>query len=42
MEPHKRSKYSKSLNPDETEEVLMDEEPDEELEDRNKVVEPRV
>jgi hypothetical protein len=26
MEPHKRAKYSKSLNPDEIEEVLMDEE----------------
>jgi hypothetical protein len=30
MEPHKRAKYSKSLDPDEIEEVLMDEE----LEDR--------
>ena len=40
MEPHKRAKYSKSLDPDEIEEVLMDEESDEELED--KVVEPRV
>jgi len=38
MEPHKRAKYSKSLDPDEIEEVLMDEE----LEDRDKVVEPRV
>jgi len=38
MEPHKRAKYSKSLNPEEIEEVLMDEE----LEDRDKVVEPRV
>jgi len=42
MEPHKRAKYSKSLDPDEIEEVLMDEESDEELEDRDKVVEPRV
>src|SRR5215469_14629545 len=40
MEPHKRAKYSKSLDPDEIEEVLMDEESDEELEDE--VVEPRV
>jgi len=38
MEPHKRAKYSKSLNPDEIEEVLMDEE----SEDRDKVLEPRV
>jgi hypothetical protein len=42
MEPHKRAMYSKSINPDETEEVMMDEESDEELEDRDKVVEPRV
>jgi len=42
MEPHKQAKYSKSLDPDEIEEVLMDEESDEELEDRDKVVEPRV
>ena len=42
MEPHKRAKYSKSLDPDETEEVLMDEESDEELEDTDEVVEPRV
>ena len=34
MEPQKRAKYSKSLDPDEMEEVLMDEESDEELEDR--------
>ena len=40
MEPHKQAKYSKSLDPDEIEEVLMDEESDEELED--KVVEPCV
>src|SRR5215469_5043098 len=40
MEPHKRAKYSKSLDPDEIEEVLMDEESDEELEDE--VVELRV
>jgi hypothetical protein len=38
MKPHKTAKYSKSLDPDEIEEVLMDEE----LEDRDKVVEPRV
>jgi hypothetical protein len=41
MEPHKRAKYSKSLDPDEIEEVMMDEESDE-LEDRDKVVEPCV
>jgi hypothetical protein len=28
MEPHKRAKYSKSLDPDKIEEVLMDEESD--------------
>ena len=42
MEPHKQAKYSKSLDPDEIEEVLMDEESDEELEDRDEVVEPCV
>jgi len=42
MEPHKRAKYSKSLAPDEIEEVVMDEEYDEELEDTDEVVEPRV
>jgi len=42
MEPQKRAKYSKSLDPDEIEDVLMDEESDEELEDRDKVVKPRV
>ena len=42
MEPHKRAKYSKSLDPDEIEEVLMDEDSDEELEDRDEVMEPRV
>ena len=40
MEPQKRAKHSKSLDPDEIEEVLMDEESDEELE--NEVMEPRV
>jgi len=39
MESHKRAKYSKSLDSDEIEEVLMDEESDEELEDRDEVVE---
>jgi len=39
MEPHKRANYSKSLNPDEIEEVLMDEKSDEELEDRDEVFE---
>jgi hypothetical protein len=42
MEAHKRAKCSKSLDPDEIEEVLMDEESDEELEDRDEVVEPCV
>ena len=42
MEPHKRAKYSKSLDPYEIEEVLMDEDSDEELEDRDEVMEPRV
>ena len=42
MEPHKRAKYSKSLDPDEIEEVLLDEDSDEELEDRDEVVEPCV
>ena len=42
MEPHKRAKYSKSLDPDEIEEVLTDDESDEELEDIDEVVEPRV
>jgi hypothetical protein len=42
MEPHKRAKYSKSLDRDEIEEVLMDVESDEELADTDEVVEPRV
>ena len=42
MKPHKRAKYSKSLDPDEIGEVLMDEDSDEELEDRDVVMEPRV
>jgi hypothetical protein len=42
MESHKRVKYSKSLDPDKIEEVLMVEESDEKLEDRDEVVEPRV
>jgi hypothetical protein len=42
MEAHKRAKYSKSLDPDEIGEVLMDEDSDKELEDKDKVVEPRV
>jgi hypothetical protein len=42
MEPHKGAKYSKSLDPHKIKEVLMDEESDEELEDRDEVVEPRV
>jgi len=42
MEPHKRAKYLKSLDPDEIEEVLMDEKSDEELDERDKVMEPHV
>ena len=42
MDPHKRSKYSKSLDPDEIEEVLLDEDSDEELKERDEVVESRV
>jgi hypothetical protein len=42
MESHKRAKYSKLLDPDEKQEVLMDEESDEELEDRDELVEPRL
>ena len=42
MEPHKRAKHSKSLDPDEIEEVLMDEDSDEELEDRDEVMECRI
>ena len=42
MEPHKQAKYSNSLDPDEIEEVLMDEESREELEDRDEVAEPHV
>jgi hypothetical protein len=42
MEPHKRAIYSKSLDPDKIEKVLMDEESDEELEDRDEVVESGV
>jgi hypothetical protein len=39
MEPHKRAKYSKSLDPDELEEVLMDEYSDEELEETDEEME---
>jgi hypothetical protein len=42
MESHKWAKYSKSLDPDKKEEVLMDEENDKELEDWDELVEPRV
>jgi flagellar basal body-associated protein FliL len=42
MEPHKRAKYSESFDPDEIEEVLTDEDSDEELEERDEVMEPRV
>ena len=37
METHKQAKCSKSLDPDEIKEALMDEESDEELEDRDEV-----
>ena len=42
MEPQKRAKYSKSLEPDEIEKVLMDEESDEELGETDEVMEPLV
>jgi hypothetical protein len=42
MEPDKRAKYSKSLDPDKIEEVLMDEDSDEELEDRDEMMESRI
>jgi hypothetical protein len=42
MEPHKEAKYSKSLDPDKIEEVLMNEDSDEELEERDEVMEPHV
>ena len=42
MEPHKRAKYSKSLDTDEIEKVLMDENSDEELEERDEMMEPRI
>jgi hypothetical protein len=42
MESHKQIMYSKSLDPDEIEGVPIDEESDEELEDGDEVVEPRV
>ena len=42
MEPQKRIKYSKPLEPDEIEEVLMDEESDEELEEADELMEPCV
>jgi hypothetical protein len=40
MEPHKQAKNSKSLDPYEIEEVLMDEESDEELDYRDEMLEP--
>jgi hypothetical protein len=39
MEPHKGAKYSKSLDPEEILEVLMEKESDEEFEDGDEVVE---
>jgi hypothetical protein len=42
MEPQKRARYSKPLEPDEIEEVLMDEESDEELEETDELMESHV
>jgi hypothetical protein len=42
IKPQTRDKYSKSLEPDEIEEILMGEESDEKLEETDKVMEPRV
>jgi hypothetical protein len=42
MGSHKRAKYSKSLDPDEIKEVLMDEGSEDELEDIDELLEPRV
>jgi hypothetical protein len=39
IEPQKRARYSKALEPDEIEEVLMDEESDEELEETDELIE---
>jgi hypothetical protein len=39
---HKKAKYLKSLDPNEIEEVLLDENSDEELEERDEVMEPLV
>ncbi|XP_023727295.1 zinc finger and SCAN domain-containing protein 31-like, partial [Cryptotermes secundus] len=41
MEPQKRARYSKLLNAEELEEILMEEESYEELEDINDFIEPR-
>jgi hypothetical protein len=42
MEPQMRARYSKPLEPDKIEEVLMDEESDEELEETDKLMESHV
>jgi hypothetical protein len=42
MEPQKHARYSKPLEPEEIEEVLMDEESDEELEEKDELMESRV
>jgi hypothetical protein len=42
MEPQKRARYSKPLEPEEIVEVLMDEASDEELEETHELMEPRV
>ncbi|PNF38681.1 hypothetical protein B7P43_G17914 [Cryptotermes secundus] len=41
MEPQKRARYSKLLDAEELEEILMEEESDEELEDTNEFIQPR-
>jgi hypothetical protein len=42
LEPQKQAEYSKALKLDEREEILPDEESDVELEEINKLMEPRV
>jgi tellurite resistance protein len=40
MEPQKRARYSKFLDAEELEEIMMEEESDEELEELNEFIEP--
>jgi hypothetical protein len=42
IEPHKQARYSKPLQPDEMEEVLMDEESDEESDEAGELTKSRV